>query len=698
MSLAAELLPARSDRSASVEPGLKLRPSFRLIRYFSLTSLVGVLIVLAVLVFIYRHFAFVAMEAHETRNNEALTQVFANTLWREHASFVQNASSIGKADLRRHPEIFRIRKAIIRQMSGLNVVKVKIYNLDGLTVFSTDPKQIGEDKSTNIGFLSAKNGKIASDITFRNQFDAFEHVISNRNLVFSYVPIRVNPDSPVEGVMEVYSDVTHYVRQLERTALGIVIGVLSCLSLLYIFLFSIVRRADGIITAQNEEMRLAHEEIIRHQSRHDSLTGLPNRLSFSEHLDKMIKGARRLEAKCALIYLGLDGFREIHDSMGYVARDKLLKETSSRLRQCLRDADITARISGDEFAVGLSGISGEKGVERVVVVADRIRNAIANQPFVIDSHDFAVTTSIGIAVFPDNGNDVVELMKSANAALHHARSKGRNSYQFHTADMNQRAFELLLLERDLRQALDQNQFVLHYQPQVDLRTGNIIGAEALIRWEHPERGMVSPGDFIPVAEDRGLIVPIGEWVLEEACRQNKEWQELGLSKVVVAVNLSALQFQKKNLWKVIAGRLKRHALDPELFELELTESSIMRDAEASIATMDSLKQVGVKLSLDDFGTGYSSMNQLKRLPLDKLKIDQSFVRGLPHDQNDLAIARAIIAMGKAMNLKTIAEGVETKAQLDVLKSLDCDEMQGFYMAKPMPASGFVEFMRERKAV
>ncbi len=698
MSLAAESLPARSDRPASIDPVLRLQPSFRLIRYFSVTSLVGVLIVLAVLVLVHRHFAFLTMEEHETRNNEALTQVFANTIWRHHATFVQSASTLSKAELRRHPEIARIREGVLRQMSGLNVVKVKIYNLDGLTVFSTDPKQIGDDKSDNIGFLSARDGGIASDITFRNEFDAFDQVINNRNLVSSYVPIRLTPSSPIEGVMEVYSDVTHYVTKLERTAWGIVIGVLSCLSLLYIFLFSIVRRADRIITAQSEEMRLAHEEIIRHQSRHDSLTGLPNRLSFSEHLDKMIKGARRFDSKCALIYLGLDGFKEIYESMGYVARDKLLKEASSRLGQSLRDADITARISGDEFAVGLSGISGEKGVERVVVVADRIRSAISSQPFVIDDHDFAVTTSIGIAIFPDNGNDVVELMKSANAALHHARSKGRNNYQFHTADMNARAFELLLMERDLRRALEEDQFILHYQPQVDLRTGKIIGAEALIRWQHPERGMVSPGDFIPVAEDRGLIVPIGEWVLEEACRQNKEWQEKGLPQLVVAVNLSALQFQKRDLSVKIAGRLQRHALEPDLIELELTESSIMRDAEASIASMDSLKQVGVNLSLDDFGTGYSSLNQLKRLPLDKLKIDQSFVRGLPHDQNDLAIASAIIAMGKAMNLKTIAEGVETKAQLDVLQSLDCDEMQGFYMAKPMPAVDFVDFMRQKKAI
>ncbi len=686
------------DPSVPVDPNLKLKPTFRLIRYFSITSLVGVLVVLVVLVFIYRHFALSALEEHETRNNIALTQVFANTIWRDHASFVQNASIIPTADLPQRPEVAQIRQSVLRQMTGLNVVKVKIYNLDGLTVFSTDPKQIGNDKSTNSGFLTAKGGEIASAITFRNQFDAFDQVINNRNLISSYLPIRLNPGSPIEGVLEVYSDVTDYMLQLERTTWGIVVGVLSCLSLLYIFLFSIVRRADGMITEQSEKVRLAHEEIVRYQSRHDSLTGLPNRRNFSEHLDKMIKSARRADTMCALLYLGLDGFKDIYDSLGYVARDELLKEASNRLKGCLRDADITARISGDEFAVGLSGISGDVGIERTVVVAERIRDAISSAPIVIDGHDFGVTSSIGIAIYPDNGTDVVELMKSANAALHHAKSKGRNNYQFHTADMNAKAFEMLLMERDLRQALEKQEFLLHYQPQVDLSTGKVIGAEALIRWQHPERGLVPPMQFIPVAEDRGLIVPIGEWVLEEACRQNKAWQKAGLPPMVVAVNLSALQFQKRDLSEVVAQHLRHCALSPEFFELELTESSVMRDAETSIATMDMLKRVGVKLSLDDFGTGYSSLSHLKRLPLDKLKIDQSFVRGLPHDQNDLAIASAIIAMGKALGLKTIAEGVETKAQLNVLQSLGCDEMQGYYMAKPMTASDFPEFLREREAV
>ena len=692
--------PQAPSRAAAA---LKPKSAFRLIRYFAITSLLGILIVLTVLLFFYRHFAFHALEQHEMRGNIAITQIFANTLWPDHASYVKSASAIPKAELGQRPEVARLREDVQRQIAGLSVVKVKIYNLDGLTVFSTDLKQIGEDKNTNSGFLAAKAGGIASEITFRDRFDAFEQVINDRNLISSYIPIRKNPNSPVESVMEVYSDVTDYVAQLEMTTWKIVAGVLGSLSLLYVFLFAIVRRADRVISAQKEEVRVAHAAMLRHQALHDTLTGLPNRASFSERLDGMIKAAKRAGQKCAVLYLGLDGFQNINDSLGHVAGDQLLKEVSKRLQGCLRETDvvariggdIVARIGGDEFMVALSGISGVRGVERIANTAAKIRGAVSSATFAIGAHQLSVTTSIGVAIYPDDGADAVELIKSADAALYHAKRMGRNNYQFHTADMNARALEMLLMERDLRRALEENQFSLHYQPQVDINSGQVTGAEALIRWRHPERGLVSPTQFIPIAEDRGLIVPIGEWVLREACRQNKEWQGAGLPSIAVAVNISALQFQQKNLSQEVMRVLQDCGLAPEYLELEITESAVMRDAEKTIATMHALKGAGIRFSLDDFGTGYSSLSQLKRLPLDKLKIDQSFVRGLPHDPDDLAISSAIIAMGKALKLRVTAEGVETEAQLEVLRSGGCDEIQGYLVAKPLPASDFARFARER---
>jgi diguanylate cyclase (GGDEF)-like protein len=582
-------------------------------------------------------------------------------------------------------------------MTGLLVVKVKIYNLDGLTVFSTDAKQIGEDKSTNSGFLAAKSGRAASNITFRDRFDAFEQVISDRNLISSYVPIRTNPGAPVEGVMEVYSDVTAYVAQLEKTTWVIVAGVLGSLALLYLFLFAIVRRAERVIHTQAEEVRAANEALLRHSTLHDTLTGLPNRASFSERLSVSVKAANRAREKCAVLFLNLDGFKDINDSLGHVAGDQILREVTTRLQQCVRESDNLARIGGDEFALVLPEISGTRGVERVVNTAERIRGAISDSAIVIDANDITVTVGTGIAIYPEDGADVVELMKSADVALFHAKRTGRNQYQFHTAGMNARALEMVLMDRELRRALEEQQFLMHYQPQININTGHITGAEALIRWRHPERGMVFPAQFIPIAEERGLIARIGEWVLQETCRQNKEWQEAGLPSIAVAVNLSALQFQQKDIAQVVARILRDCGPAPQYLELELTESAVMRDAEKTIATMNELKEIGIQLSLDDFGTGYSSLSQLKHFPFDKLKIDQSFVRGLPHDPNDLALTTAIIAMGRALKLKVIAEGVETKAQLDILQSLGCDEIQGFVVTKPLPASDFARFARENSS-
>jgi len=670
---------------------MKPKSTFRLTRYFSITSLLGVLVVLAVLLFFYRHFAFSALEQHETRDNIAITQIFASTLWPSHASYVKSASALPKAELQRRPEVARIREDVLRQMTGLRVVKVKIYNLDGLTVFSNDPKQIGEDNSTNSGFLTAKAGGAASKITFRDHFDAFEQVINDRNLISSYIPIRTNPDSPIEGVMEVYSDVTDYVAELERASWGIVAVVLGSLSLLYLFLFVIVRRADRVISAQGEEVLVAHAAMLRHQALHDTLTGLPNRASYSERLDGIIKAASRTGERCAVLHLGLDGFKHVNDSLGHVAGDRLLKDVGKRLQACLRQADIIARIGGDEFAVVLSKIPRVRGVEHIVNSVEDIRSVVSNDAFVIEARNLSVTTSIGVAIYPDNGANVVELIRSADAALYHAKKMGRNNYQFHTADMNARALEMLLMEHDLRRALKAQQFLLRYQPQVNVDTRRITGTEALIRWQHPERGLVLPTQFIPIVEERGLIVPIGEWVLQEACQQNKAWQVAGLPSISIAVNLSASQFQQKNLSQEVTRILRDCGLAPECLELELTESAVMRDAETTITTMRMLKDIGLRLSLDDFGTGYSSLSQLKRLPLDKLKIDQSFVRGLPDDPDDLAISIAIIGMGKALKLKVVAEGVETEAQLEVLRSVGCDEIQGYFVAEPLLASEFSRF-------
>ena len=668
---------------------------FRLVRYFSLTSLIGVLIVLAILVYFYRFFAFEALEQHETQDNVAITHIFAATIWPKHSAYVKSSAVLSREELQTHPEVERIRADVVRQMYGLSVVKVKIYDLNGRTVFSTDVNQIGEDKSGNGGFIEAKAGNPVSEITFRNKFAAFEKEINDRNLISTYIPIRKDKTQAPEGVFEVYSDVTEYVGELERATYRIVGLVLASLGLLYGFLFAIVRRAEQTIHAQSEEVDRAHQAVLVHQALHDPLTGLPNRVSLSELLDGMLRSMQRSGKKFAILSIGLDGFKVINDSMGHIVGDRVLKEVGRRLIEQFRGADITARMGGDEFVVAISEVDRALEIELIVQAVERVQKAMTEQSIVVEEQALTVTVCIGVAIFPDDGADVLELLKSADNALSYAKKSGRNSYKFHTADMNARALGMLLIESELRLALSDGPLRLYYQPQIELASGKVIGAEALIRWQHPQRGLISPAHFIPVAEERGLIVAIGEWVLREVCRQIREWQQAGMAHIPIAINLSAKHFNQKSLLDDVVQTLSEYGVPANCLEMELTETSVMQDADVTIATMQQLKGIGVMLALDDFGTGYSSLSQLKGLPLDNLKVDQSFVRGLPDDQDDLAICTAVIAMGQALGMSVIAEGVETAEQLAVLRSLGCDQVQGYLFAKPMPAQELFKFVMVR---
>jgi diguanylate cyclase (GGDEF)-like protein len=666
---------------------------FRLVRYFALTSLFGVLLVLAPLLYFYRDFATDALEQHETHDNVAITHIFASTLWPRHANYVKGAFRLSREQLRSNPEVALIRQDVLRQMKGLSVVKVKIYDLRGVTVFSTDERQIGEDKSKDSGVQAAIAGKVVSQIAFRDHFDAFENVINDRNLISTYIPIRAEDDQPPEGVLEVYSDVTDYVTQLNQTSWEIVGVVLGSLSLLYLFLYGIVRRADFTLRTHAQEVNRSHEANLAYQALHDPLTGLPNRASLYQKLTLMLSALDGSDEKCAVLCLGLDSFKEINDSLGHQLGDAALVKVGKRLNAQFGDGNTIARMGGDEFVVTITGFAGTLEVERLLLVIERIQKAISGQAIVADGHELSITASVGVAIYPDDGTDVASLLQAADLALSHAKKQGRNRYQFHTTGMNERVLDMLLVERDLRRALEEGQFLLHYQPKIDLLSGHITGAEALIRWQHPSRGLVGPNQFIVIAEERGLIVALGDWVMHEACRQNAAWQQAGMEALPIAINLSALHFKQSSLLRDVQQTLHDHGLAANCLELELTESSILQDANATITTMNRLKQVGVYLALDDFGTGYSSLSQLKGLPLDNLKLDQSFVRGLPDDHDDLAICTAVIAMGRALGLKVIAEGVETPEQLAVLRALGCDVGQGYLFARPMPATEFLDYMR-----
>ena len=421
-----------------------------------------------------------------------------------------------------------------------------------------------------------------------------------------------------------------------------------------------------------------------HLAEHDSLTGLPNRLLLNDRVSQAIALAPRHKKQVALLFLDLDGFKHINDSLGHLIGDKLLQSAGKRLVDCVRATDTVSRQGGDEFVVLLSEVEHS---EDVAITARRILQAVA-EPHSVGQHDLHVTTSIGLSVYPDDGLDPETLIKNADTAMYQAKENGRQSYQFFKPAMNVRAVERQATEESLRRALERQEFSVHYQPKVNLETGKITGAEALIRWTHPDQGPISPAQFIPVAEDSGLILPIGNWVRREACKQTRIWVDAGLPPVTIAVNVSAMEFRQETFLDDIFRILEETGVDPTLFELELTESVLMKRAESVASVLQELRTRGVRVAVDDFGTGYSSLSYLSKFPIDALKIDQSFVRQITTTPEDTTIVSAIIGMGRSMKLRVIAEGVETPQELAFLQDQQCHEAQGYLFSKPVPAQQF----------
>ena len=446
-----------------------------------------------------------------------------------------------------------------------------------------------------------------------------------------------------------------------------------------------------VVTLTDIRERKRYLAQLERHSNYDDLTGLPNRNLARDRLAQLAERRRREGKEALALMLNLDRFKEINDGLGRAAGDQALREAAARLKALESGMDTAARIGDDEFLL-LAEIGG---ADEAADLARRVRETFA-APLCIGGKEVFLTVSIGLGLFPRDGADGETLLKNATAAMHRAKAAGGNDFRFYAAAMNDRQAERLRLESDLYRALERGELLLHYQPQLSLRSGEIIGSEALLRWRHPERGLVSPADFIPLAEETGLILPIGEWVLRAACAQNQAWQEAGLPAVTVAVNLSARQFKGCDVAELAARVLDETGLDPAYLELELTESAAMDDAEGFIQTTEKLKALKLALSIDDFGTGYSSLNHPKRFSLDRLKIDQSFIRDIASDPDDAAIVRAAVALAHGLKLSVIAEGVETEAQMNFLRLRGCDEMQGYYFSKPLPASEFAQLLGERR--
>jgi diguanylate cyclase (GGDEF)-like protein/PAS domain S-box-containing protein len=444
----------------------------------------------------------------------------------------------------------------------------------------------------------------------------------------------------------------------------------------------------GVVNDVTERAR--YQEELEREANFDSLTGLPNRNLLGDRLEQMLSHAKRAQERLAVVMLDLDNFKFVNDSLGHHAGDTLLVQTAARLKHTMREQDTVARYAGDEFVIVLADCADDEGVSSLM---SRVLAAMS-EPLTIAEHRLSVTCSIGMSMYPDDGTDSSTLLRHADLALYRAKENGRNSFEFFEPDMSRRVHERMWLARDLRAGLEQAQFYLHYQPQVDLRSGRIVGAEALARWMHPDQGEIMPARFIPIAEDSGLIMPIGEWILRAACTQCKAWHDAGLTRIRVSVNLSPLQIRQRGFMQIVSRVLDDCGLAPQYLELEVTESLLMAQTDEVVQTLEEMRRMGIRLAIDDFGTGYSSLNYLKRLPVDKLKIDGSFLKDVPHDVSNRSITLAVIALARNMGLIVTAEGVENEEQVAFLREHDCDEIQGYHFSRPVSGEALAEVLRQ----
>ncbi|MFS8085226.1 MAG: putative bifunctional diguanylate cyclase/phosphodiesterase, partial [Acidobacteriota bacterium] len=444
------------------------------------------------------------------------------------------------------------------------------------------------------------------------------------------------------------------------------------------------QRTRELQTATARAYKLAQQDI---------LTGLPNRALLNQRLQQILALAKREHQQVAVLFMDFDHFKRINDTLGHDAGDQLLQQVAQRLSATIRESDLVARLGGDEFVLVLTGLNMEQSAHELLLLVERVRGAFGT-PFSINGQELSLTVSIGVSMFPDDAIDPSNLIKQADTAMYAAKDQGRNAYRFFTADMNARIQARLQLENALRRALANQEFYLVYQPQIDIATGLPVGVEALVRWRDPERGEIQPNDFITIAEESGLIHPLGAWVLEAACRQGREWAEQDM-QLRMSVNVSVRQLEQDTWLEVVRSALKASRLAPSNLDLEITESVIISNADKAVATLSRLKQMGVTLTMDDFGTGYSSLYYLTRLPLNNIKIDQKFIRGLDHDRNDEAITHAIIALAHGLGMRVIAEGVETPSQFRFLQNQGCEEAQGFYIGRPMTAAALKVWWGQR---
>ena len=696
-----------------IDPFRKSKKMFNLSRYFSTVSFILIVMAAGVLGPLYRVLSIQQMTELAEHRNVAMAQVFESFLGSPLASLMSASLGRDAAFLKSSVESEQLRGSVAALMRNTSVVKVKIYSRLGMTVFSSDSAQLGEDKLKNPGFRSAISGKVLSELTHRNTINTFEGERSDIDVLSSYVPI-VNKDGSIEGVFELYQDVSPFVSQLERSLWWVTACVFAVFMALYLLQFLVVRRAQRIleeqegrikaardtleiqVDARTEELRRANTQLkaeiserrqaeskLNYLAYHDPLTGLANRRCFIERLEESLRESGRHAQQLAVLFIDLDQFKQVNDSLGHGVGDELLVAVAARLSEHVRLIDMLARLGGDEFICLMEAVRSE---DEVAVLAREIIAAF-ELPFGLGEHELFLSASIGISLFPGDAQGMVDLMRNADTAMYRAKAIGRGQYHFYTPEMTRDAQERIRMENLLRRALDNGELSVHLQPQVDTRSERLVGAEALLRWNSPELGQVMPSRFIPLAEESGIIIPLGNWVLRETCRQVMQWRRSGFDLPQVSVNLSVKQLERPEFIETLGNILDETGMDARCLKLEITESVVMGVGDAC-GLLQRLRDFGISLALDDFGTGYSSLSYLKLLPVQQLKIDQSFVTGIGRNSDDEAIIRTVMELATSLNFEVVAEGVETVEQAEFLARLGCQQLQGYLHGKAVAPDEF----------
>lgn len=623
--------------------------------------------------------------------NVSIVQTLSNSFLDNYAFYIEGYSSRTSSELMQESYVREFDKNVRAHLAKLDVYLVSILSLNGTTVFSTNPNMLATSSTDPEVSQALESKKPVSKLQYHDLVKSLESLQVHKHVVTSYVPLFITGEPELKGLVEIQYDVTDFVNGIDRQTSYSYLVIATLLFLFLVTLFVFVKKAEHVIKTLSFGLK-KQDKLIHQQKHRDALTGLPNRLMFRDRLEHEMKSCKLNDNLLALLFMDLDYFQKVNDALGYEMGDKLLVEVSERLQQCVRSGDIVARIGGDEFVIILRGINVLDEAEEV---ARQILSSIS-EVYSVDDAELFMSLSIGIAMFPFAEEDANSLTKKANSAMNKAKLAGRNTFRYFTESTRKQLISKFSTENSLRRALEREEFELYFQPIVQLKTGRIVSVEALLRWNSSDQGFMSPAEFVPLLEETGLIIPVGQWVLENACKQGVIWNRDGINDLKINVNMSARQLLHKDLIKQVNDALDITGLPPHLLDLELTESLLIEDFGNTIHILENLNDVGISLSIDDFGTGYSSLSYLKRMPVDTLKIDQSFVRDIAVNIDDAAIVEAICALSKSLRFKVTAEGLESSDQLEYLRRAGVNLVQGFLLSKPVPASELEPLLRQKK--